>query len=87
MARRRTRDRAGSSLPSDVINPGQRTKRHVLDPVRTAHTTQGVFRPSNQWRTKEPAPGPHNPHTDVRQRALLLAKHLPWLPQYNFARG
>ena len=26
-------------------------------------------------------------HTDVRQRAILLAKRLPWLPRFNFARG
>lgn len=67
--------------PKDRINPGAARKRRVLDPLRQAHKTHGVFRPSNEWRSH-----PH-PTEDVRQRALLLAKRLPWLPQYNFARS
>lgn len=69
--------------PKDRINPGAVRTRRVLDPLRSSHATQGVFRPSNQWRHQS-ARG-HQP--DVRQRALHLAKLLPWLPQYNFARS
>lgn len=79
MVRRSTR----GALPKDIINPGVSRKQGVLDPLRSGHNTQGVFRASNQWRTKSNPS--HQP--DVRNRALLLAKHLPWLPQYNFARG
>lgn len=70
-------------MPKDRINPGVSRTQRVLDPVRSVHVSQGVYRPSNQWRPKSHP----NTQTDVRQRALLLAKHLPWLPQYNFARG
>jgi hypothetical protein len=92
MARRRSsdirshRNLGAGHLPNDLINPGLVRKQNVLDPVRKAHTSQGVYRPSNQWRnnTSHHSGGGT---TDVRQRALLLAKHLPWLPQYNFARG
>lgn len=69
--------------PSDRINPGVSRTRNVLDPLRRSHIEKGSFRPSNQWRHKTGG----DTHTDVRQRALLLAKRLPWLPQYNFARG
>lgn len=88
MARRGSRRTAGGgggggALPSDIINPGLTRKQNVLDPVRSAHASQGVYRPSNQWRNTSHRSGT----PDVRQRALLLAKQLPWLPQYNFARG
>lgn len=73
----------GVSLPDDIIQPGKNRTRRVLDPVRSAHTKHGVFQPSNQWRSRTHP----NVQTDVRQRALLLAKQLPWLPQYNFARS
>jgi hypothetical protein len=75
---------SSASWPADRLHTGQIRKQNVLDPVRSAHTTQGVYRPSNQWRSKS---APSSSSTDVRQRALLLAKQLPWLPQYNFARG
>jgi hypothetical protein len=73
--------RSGGTMPKDRINPGVNRTRRVLDPVRTVHSSHGVFRPSNRWRNQTG----HQP--DVRQRALLLAKQLPWLPQYNFARS
>lgn len=69
-------------MPKDRINPGVARSQRVLDPLRNVHVKQGVYRPSNQWRSSKASPD-----TDVRQRALLLAKKLPWLPQYNFARG
>lgn len=72
-----------TKLPGDMLHPGVTRKQTVLDPVRSAHNSQGVFRPSNRWRTSTHRGG----QPDVRNRALLLAKHLPWLPQYNFARG
>ena len=73
--------------PRDRLNPGVARTQRVLDPVRSTHTKHGVFRPANEWRaTSQRALGAsHQP--DVRNRALLLAKHLPWLPQYNFARS
>ena len=89
MARRTSaRAHAGSSSwPADRLHTGKIRQQNVLDPVRSAHTTQGVYRPSNRWRNTS-APSHSSSHnTDVRQRAVLLAKHLPWLPQYNFARG
>lgn len=67
--------------PVDRINPGVIRTRRLLDPARSAHVRSGTFRPANQWRPKT------GHQTDVRNRALLLAKHLPWLPQYNFARS
>lgn len=72
-------------LPADVINPGQGRKQKVLDPLRHTHTIHGVFRPANQWRSQSNRG--HHQQPDVRNRALLLAKQLPWLPQYNFARS
>ena len=80
MTRRSHRTTTG---PRDRLNPGVARTQRVLDPVRNAHVGNGVYRPSNQWRPKTHP----NPATDVRQRALLLAKQLPWLPQYNFARS
>lgn len=81
-ARART---ASASVPADRLHTGKIRQQNVLDPVRTAHTSEGVYRPSNRWRnTTSPS---SSKSTDVRQRAVLLAKHLPWLPQYNFARG
>lgn len=71
-------------MPRDLINPGYTRKQTVLDPLRATHTNHGVFRPSNRWRNQTQQ---HGSQTDVRQRALLLAKQLPWLPQYNFARS
>lgn len=71
------------ALPGDLLNPGASRKQRVLDPLRSAHSAQGVFRPSNRWRPTTHRSG----QPDVRNRALLLAKHLPWLPQYNFARS
>lgn len=69
--------------PRDRVNLGAIRQHRVLDPLRQAHVSKGVFRPSNQWRSKSHG----SSQTDVRQRAILLAKRLPWLPQYNFARG
>lgn len=86
MARRRTATYGGgvgSHPPRDRINPGVARTRRVLDPLRSTHASHGVFRPANQWR---PTSGRGAP-VDVRNRALLLAKQLPWLPQYNFARS
>lgn len=75
----------GSHPPPDRINPGGARKQRVLDPLRQIHTTQGAFRPSNRWRNR--SSGGHSQQTDVRNRPLLLAKQLPWLPQFNFARS
>lgn len=72
-----------STGPRDRINPGVARTQRVLDPVRSTHVGHGVFRPSNQWRRQSH----RSAQPDVRNRALLLAKQLPWLPQYNFARS
>ena len=81
---RRTHRTTGGNPPKDRINPGVARRQKVLDPLRSTHVSHGVFRPSNQWRTTSHR-GASPP--DVRNRALLLAKQLPWLPQYNFARS
>lgn len=65
--------------PADRINPGVIRTQRVLDPLRNAHTKHGLFRPSNRWRREAPV--------DIRNRPQLLARKLPWLPQYNFARS
>lgn len=77
-----TRLTVGVHPPKDRLNPGVARTQRVLDPLRSVHASQGTFRPSNRWRNGS---GPST--VDVRQRALLLAKQLPWLPQYNFARS
>lgn len=81
MTRRGLTPGPGTSPPKDLLNPGLARKQRILDPVREAHKIHGVYRPSNKWRNH-----PH-PDGDVRQRALNLAKKLPWNHKFNFARS
>lgn len=72
------------TLYPDRIHPGSAKQKRVFGPIRAAYISKDVTRPVNRWRKTSEKP---SQSIDIRNRPLMLAKLLPWLPQYNFARS
>lgn len=72
-----------SAIARDRLSPGAARHARVFEPTRNQYIHAGTFRPSNRWR-RAPA---QRPGASILQRPLMLAKHLPWLPKYNYARS
>lgn len=83
--------RPGADIARDRLNPGRARVHGIHGPVRDSLIHSGVYRPANRWRSAPSTPHQQRPvksqNNNILQRALLVAKHLPWLPKYNHARS
>lgn len=90
MARHRTR--GTSTIAGDRLDPGLTKTHKIFGPARGSLVQAGVYRPANRWR-QTPQHGDHatvqpgSRDRNILQRPLLLAKQLPWLHKYNYARS
>ena len=87
MARKST-----SAIAGDRLDPGHAKLVRIHGPTRSSLVNDGIYRPANRWR-QTPKTGSHSAfqpshgERHILQRPLLLAKHLPWLHKYNYARS
>lgn len=61
------------------VQPGSARLNHVFRPIREKLVSTDTYRPCN--RVKGGSAGP------MLTRPLDLARRLPWLPKFNFARS
>lgn len=89
---RRTRATT-TSIAADRLDPGKARLARVHAPTRSSLVNDGIYRPANRWRqtSRTGSHATYQPHSDkernILQRPLLLAKHLPWLHKFNYARS
>ena len=68
-------------LAKDRVQPGNARQERIHRPHREHLVSAGVFTPANRWRQSHGSP------SNILERPLALAKLLPFLPKYNFARS
>ena len=81
-----------TTIASDRLDPGRARQARVHGPVRASLVNDGIYRPANRWRQTSRSGShssfhPANRERNILQRPLLLAKQLPWLHKYNYARS
>jgi hypothetical protein len=79
-------------IASDRLDPGHAKHVRVYGPTRSSLVNGGIYRPANRWRQtrksgSQTAFHPASRERNILQRPLLLAKHLPWLHKFNYARA
>ena len=68
-------------LGADRLQPGHARQERIHRPHRDHLIRTGLFTPSNRWRRSQSAA------PNILERPLALARLLPFLPKYNFARS